>query len=632
MANIKIHQENIVAALKQARSIIIPRFLQSSLLFRLLQNWLFQGAVLMHWTELVFRAGLEIAIVVGLACLFSMFTHYAIVWAVLVTHTFMWTFNGSFWALKISNHARLVRNTPERIERYIAGLQDRMENTQSITACILSGSLTQGRFHQYSDLDIWFTRRKGFAHGLWAFTLGVRERSIAFLWRIPIELYFFDPDDYVGRDKGEPLLLLKDVEERWKGVAPSSTCLQDYPLNEMDFFAINKKTDPLQSIKIFSLTKGFHGGVARYVAMVSELNEREDIDLHTVVLNNPASLCNREDIDTYGLDEIEYHGPKDFSWIEPCLERIDRFKPDLLFVHGASLAGNMARILQRKLKSPLPYVISNHGYYLPSPSEKRSLRKYYHTFLAWLTPWVYQRKAFAVVTVAEHCKQYFISHGVDAEKITVVHNGIPAERPNCAPIARSSLSLNDDSIVIGTVSRMEPEKGLDYLLDAVANIAEKNPRVHLVVVGGGRCYQQLQQQSRELGIESRVHLFEYQDNTEAWLDLFDIYALPSLREGHSIALLEAMRAGKAIVASSVPGNKESVDDEKEALLVPPKDAQALAQALDRLAGDRTLAKELSEAAKERFHRCFTVERMLDETAVWLSDCARLARMKQGLVR
>ena len=384
--------------------------------------------------------------------------------------------------------------------------------------------------------------------------------------------------------------------------------------------------DASQPIRVLSLAKGFHGGVARYVAMVSKLNERDDIDLHTVVLNNPAALCNREDIETYGLDEIVYRGRKDFSWVKPCLERIDRLKPDLLFVHGSSPARNIARILQRKLKYHLSCVISNHGYYLPAPSEKRSLRKYYHSFLAWLTPWVYQHRALAVVTVAEHCKRYFVSRGVDADKLTVVHNGIPAEIPRYIPIDRSTMNLNDDDIVIGTVSRMEPEKGLDYLIDAFANIAKNNLRVHLVVVGGGRCYRQLQEQSRLLGVESRVHLFEYQDNTEAWLSLFDIYALPSLREGHSIALLEAMRAGKAIVASDVPGNLESVDNEKEALLVPPADLEALEAALRRLANDGALADKLSQAARERFLACFTIDHMLDKTATWLLDCVRLSRM------
>jgi predicted nucleotidyltransferase len=148
----------------------------------------------------------------------------------------MWTFNGHFWALKRSKNTRFVRNTPERIKKYIASMERRVIRASPITACVLSGSLTQGSFHEYSDIDVWFTKKRGFFNGLWAYFLGVRERSLAFLHRIPIELYFYDPENYIGKDSTEILILVKDTGERWKMVEPGSILLKDYPLNEMDFF------------------------------------------------------------------------------------------------------------------------------------------------------------------------------------------------------------------------------------------------------------------------------------------------------------------------------------------------------------------------------------------------------------
>ena len=240
MDNIKVHQKRIIIALKQARDVCFPMWLRRFPLFRLLQNWIFQGFAGAHWTELLFRFSLEMVVVAALWCALSIWTHYAIVWAVLVAHTLMWTFNGHLWALKISDKARLVRNTPERINKYIVGLEHRLERAQPITACVLSGSLSRGRFHQYSDLDVWFTKKRGFFNGLWAYVLGVRERSIAFLQRIPIELYFYDPEDYVGKDSDETLLLLKDCEGRWRKVELGSVWLKDYPLNEIEFFAAKR--------------------------------------------------------------------------------------------------------------------------------------------------------------------------------------------------------------------------------------------------------------------------------------------------------------------------------------------------------------------------------------------------------
>ncbi len=238
MADIRARQKRVVRAMKEARDTFLPISIRELCLFRLVQSWIFQGFAGAHWTELTFRFCLELLFALSLWWGLSLLMTpvLAAVLGLVTVHTMMWTFNGHFWALKISENKRLVRNSPDRIERYIEGLERRLVQTEFITACVLSGSLTRGKFHQYSDLDMWFTRRKGFFNALWAYSLGIRERSIAFLQRIPLELYFYDPDDYSGKDTGEILLLVKDCEERWKMVEPESISLKDYPWNEMEFF------------------------------------------------------------------------------------------------------------------------------------------------------------------------------------------------------------------------------------------------------------------------------------------------------------------------------------------------------------------------------------------------------------
>ncbi|MBN2294582.1 MAG: glycosyltransferase family 4 protein [Pirellulales bacterium] len=386
----------------------------------------------------------------------------------------------------------------------------------------------------------------------------------------------------------------------------------------------NQSIEQLQPIKVFSLVNGFHGGVAKYTAMLSLLNERDNIELQTVVLNCPEWICNRADLDSYDLDEMMIRGRFDFSWIDPCVERINRFSPDLLLVHGGCVASGFAWLLQRKVKRHLPYVSSYHGFYTaPSPSKKliQPIRN-------WLTPKMYQRRTLSVVAVAEFCKQYLIDRGVDADKITVVHNGIDAIAPSCESIQRSSLGLKDDDIIIGVISRLDPVKGLSYLIDAFPSVLKRHPKVHLVMVGDGDCTEQLKQQCQQLGIASNVHFVGYQHNIQAWYEFFDIFALPSLAEFHSIALLEAMRAGKAIVSTDVGGNTESVRDEKEALIVPSKNAEALGNALGRMIEDPAMARRLSEAAKQRFDQYFTIDHMLDQTEAWLRKCVQLAKSQQ----
>jgi len=380
------------------------------------------------------------------------------------------------------------------------------------------------------------------------------------------------------------------------------------------------KSDERETIKVFSLVKGFHGGVARYTALLSKLNEKPGIDFKIMVINCPDWLCNNDDLVAYNLDEIKISGRLDFSWIKPCAGRINSFDPDLLFVHGGFYANGLAWLLQRKVKRFLPYVSSYHGYY----TAPKLNRKPIEPFLNWATPKVYQNRALAIVSVADYCKRYLVSRGVDKEKITVVHNGIDPDPPQCAPVERSSLGLANDDIIIGVISRFDPVKGLTYLLDAVSGGIKKNPKVHLVMVGDGECSELLQKQCLRLGIGPNVHFVGYQKNVQAWFELFDIFALPSLAEFHSISLLEAMRAGKAIIATDVGGNTESVRDGKEAIIVPPKNAEALECAIVRLIEDPELANRMAEAARERFRKHFTVDVMLDKTEAWLRKCVQLA--------
>lgn len=237
MAIFKVSQEKTTSALKRMRDNFLPLWVRNSIVFRFLQSWIFQGFACAHWAEILFRICLELVLVAGLSFVFLIWTHLdlAILYAILVGHTVMWLFNGHFWALKISDNRRMVRNTPGRIKKYISSLEQRSRQAKSITACVLSGSLSRGKFHQYSDLDVWFTKKKGFFNGLLAFILGVRERTIAFLNRIPIELYFYE-SDFVDKDANEKLILLKDVEDRWKNSEHETVTIEDFTLNKMPFF------------------------------------------------------------------------------------------------------------------------------------------------------------------------------------------------------------------------------------------------------------------------------------------------------------------------------------------------------------------------------------------------------------
>ena len=119
----------------------------------------------------------------------------------------------------------------------------------------------------------------------------------------------------------------------------------------------------------------------------------------------------------------------------------------------------------------------------------------------------------------------------------------------------------------------------------------------------------LKKQIQVLGLTDLVSTVGFQDNVAQWMASCDVFVLPSLHEYHSIAVLEAMRAGKPIIATEVGGNGESIEKDLSGLLVPAKDEKALADALYKLVTDEELRKTLGENARKRFLKLFTEEAM-----------------------
>ena len=189
--------------------------------------------------------------------------------------------------------------------------------------------------------------------------------------------------------------------------------------------------------------------------------------------------------------------------------------------------------------------------------------------------------------------------------MTVVYNGISTNLPTT-----KAINLNYEGISIGLAARITAIKGIEYLLEAIKLLKQMtNKKFHLYVVGDGPLLEDQKRQIKELKIEDAVSYIGYSDKIAEWLNAWDIFCLPSLQENHSIALLEAMRAGKAIVCTSVGGNPETVKDEVEALLVPACNSQKLANALKRLIESEDLRKKLGINAYQKFTNNFTEEIM-----------------------
>jgi glycosyltransferase involved in cell wall biosynthesis len=218
--------------------------------------------------------------------------------------------------------------------------------------------------------------------------------------------------------------------------------------------------------------------------------------------------------------------------------------------------------------------------------------------------------------------------GRGAAAITVIPNGVDPHRfavhrsPPARAATRVALGIPATAFLVGTVARLEPEKGHRYLLDAWSAIAAAAPDPWLLLVGNGSLADALHAQARALPAEAarRIVFSGGQTKASTWTDVapltaaLDLAVLPSLREAQGIAILEAMAAGVPVVASAVGGIPASVRDGVDGLLVPPADSDALAAAVLRLAQSASTRRAMESAARLRATTAFSLAATVDRHA------------------
>jgi glycosyltransferase involved in cell wall biosynthesis len=201
-------------------------------------------------------------------------------------------------------------------------------------------------------------------------------------------------------------------------------------------------------------------------------------------------------------------------------------------------------------------------------------------------------------------------------RVVTIENGVPLPAPPSArerSALRARLGLPARAIVFGYLGRLHPEKGVEPLVEAFAQAFARQPEAHLVVIGTGP----LESALRTRNVE-RVHFLGEVPHGSRLLPALDVYVQPSLREGRSLALLEAMAAGLPTVTSDIPAIREVHVADETALLTPPGDVRALAGALRTLAGDGDRRAALGRMALER-SRVHSLDTMVQRYAALYRD-------------
>jgi glycosyltransferase involved in cell wall biosynthesis len=375
------------------------------------------------------------------------------------------------------------------------------------------------------------------------------------------------------------------------------------------------------SAGVLSLHWGYSpGGVAKYGVLLDRAAKRYGIELLHLCIRGGAWPVDTETLAQLGAREIIIRSRWDTRWIGTLASCLKKLNPALVMTHGFN--GHFVVQLMSVFRYYTgPTVCSYHGQYHATTFAREFPGRVFNRFTEW-----YIGKSLRTMAVAEYTKDYLIERGVSPDRVDVIHNGIEDVRldEGVGQRLRRIWRVTPANTVIGVASRLDPVKGVRYLVSAFTRLAARHESIVLVLVGSGTEVKHLEKQIETCGLTERVRFLGFRSDVAACLAAFDIFVLPSVAEYHSIGLLEAMRAAKPIVATNVGGNTESVRDAKEALVVPPESAEALEEALERLLSDQPLCERLSSNARRRYLEEFSEEVMLMKTAAWLDECATLA--------
>jgi sugar transferase (PEP-CTERM/EpsH1 system associated) len=307
-----------------------------------------------------------------------------------------------------------------------------------------------------------------------------------------------------------------------------------------------------------------------------------------------------------------------FQFLLGRLARIMReFRPDI--VHSRNWGAIEAMPAARLSGVPVK-IHSEHGYEIDMleglPKRRRLLRRCAYA------------AADAVFTVTEELRTYHARQAwMPVERIRVLSNGVDTSRfvrrPRECEETRQRLGLDEKSVVIGSVGRLVSIKDHTTLLKAAEILIERGIPVQVVLVGSGpelANHQEFVAASPRLS--GRVVFAGEASDVAPLLNAMDIFVLPSLSEGMSNTLLEAMASGLPVVATRVGGNPELIEDGHSGWLFEPGNVMALAAILERMSRDAIVRQEIGQAARQRAVDHFSLQGMIDSYRTLYVELAR----------
>lgn len=286
-------------------------------------------------------------------------------------------------------------------------------------------------------------------------------------------------------------------------------------------------------------------------------------------------------------------------------------KPNVVHLNSAKAGGIGA--LSARLAGVQKIVFTAHGWAF---NEERPIwQKFTVKFFSWITIML----AHETIAVSEAVKNNTNGWPMVSRKISVIKNGInepefsTREEARMLIFAKANIHVPENAFVVGTIAELHKNKGLSYAIEAFAKLIPENPNLYYFVLGDGEEKELLEALVGQRGLQGRVFLLGFVDDAPRFLKAFDLFLLPSITEGLALVLLEAGLAKLPVVASSVGGIPEVIEDNKTGLLVTPRDPDAITSAIKKLFVSPELRKNLGVALNDKVTSDFSLTRVLSET-------------------
>ena len=298
-----------------------------------------------------------------------------------------------------------------------------------------------------------------------------------------------------------------------------------------------------------------------------------------------------ETLESFGIDITYLHKSKfDPATLPALLKVIDRKRIDILHLHGygATTFGRIAGAMRH-----LPTILHEHANLTDTPW----FQKVADTLLEPSTD--------IAIAVSRSTAEFVINaRRMPADKVKVVYLGVPLEEfsrrrpPEEIASARAELGVGPGDVAIGSVTRLHESKGNIYLVEAAKTVIERRPNARFFVIGEGPLLPELKARAEALGLGGRFVFAGFARDVARVVSAFDISVFPSLWEGTPLTVFEALASGKPIVATDADGLVDVLTPGEDALVVPRRDAAALAEAMVRMIDEPDTRARVGGRARE----------------------------------